>query len=367
MMTFRRQLLRPLTYDWMLIRVFVPVLLMALRFFVLILQLLDLFANLVRDLSLDVPLVSIARVQLLYLPKSVSFALPVALLFAVAFSLGQLYANNELISVFASGVSLYRFVLPLLLLGTVLGVGSVFFEERVVIDTLRRKNELSRDLLNINRSFSNTKVAVSTPDRSVVIYADYYNDAARTVSGVTVLTRHEDGSFDRRIEAPWGEWNGEAWMFPDAVVFLHGEEGFERITGVELRDSGIDIPPGVFQRSEREVSEMTLKQARAFIVSQREAGLPYRTAQTEYYNRFSFALTPIVVVLISSALGGRFRKNIILMSLLLSLSLAVVYYVAGMVTDIMAAGGLISPFMGAWVSAFVFLIGGCALFRFART
>lgn len=363
----KRNLLRPSVFDWMVLRSFIPVFLVALLFFVLILQLVDLFANLVRYLSLEVPLVSIARVQFLYLPKSLSFALPVALLFAVAFTLGQLYSNNELISVFAAGISLYRFVFPLLLLGILLGAGSVVFEEKVVIETLRAKNALSRELLNINRSFSNTRVAVTSPDRRVVIYADYYNDAARTLSGVTVLLRNPDGSFAERIEAPWGEWNGSHWEFSDAVVFEYGVEGFERRGQQRVSNEKVVVHPRVFQRSERDVSEMTLEQARDFVRSQREAGLPFRRALTEYWNRYSFALTPVIVVLISAAVGGRFRKNIILMSLLLSLCLAVAYYVAGMVTDLMAVGGLLSPFAGAWISALVFLFGGGLLFRYART
>lgn len=363
----KRRILHSSVFDWMLIKSFLPVFLAALLFFVLILQLVDLFANLVRYLSLEVPLAAIARVQLLYLPKSLSYALPVALLFAVAFTLGQLYSNNELISVFAAGMSLYRFVLPLLLLGILLGFGSVLFEERVVIETLREKNQLSRELLNINRSFSNTRVAVTSPDRRVVVYADYYNDAARTLSGVTVLLRNPDGSFSKRIEAPWGEWNGASWEFSEAVVFRYGDDGFERQGQQRLADEGVDILPRVFQRSERDVSEMTLQQARDHIRSQREAGLPFRRALTEYWNRYSFALTPVIVVLISAAVGGRFRKNIILMSLLLSLCLAVAYYVAGMVTDLMAVGGLLTPFAGAWTSAVVFLFVGGVLFRHART
>jgi len=351
----------------MVLRSFLPVFLAALLFFILILQLVDLFANLVRYLSLEVPLGEIARVQLLYLPKSLSFALPVALLFSVAFTLGQLYANNELISVFAAGISLYRFVLPLILLAVLLGFGSVVFEEEVVIDTLRAKNQLSRELLNINRSFSNTRVAVTSPDRRVVVYADYYNDAAETLSGVTVLVRSPDGSFSERIEAPFAEWNGSHWEFPDAVVFRYGEEGFDRTSGERVSEEGIAVSPRVFKRSERDVSEMSLDQARDFIRSQREAGLPFRRALTDYWNRYSFAFTPVIVVLISSALGGRFRKNVILMSLLLSLCLAVAYYVAGMVTDLMAVGGILSPFAGAWLPAALFLLCGGVLLRYART
>ena len=107
-----------------LLRTFLPVFLAALVFFILIIQLVDLFANLVRYLNLEVPLASIAQVQLLFLPRALAYALPVALLFATGFTLGSLYSNNELIAVFGAGVPIWRFTAPLIALGLLLSVAS---------------------------------------------------------------------------------------------------------------------------------------------------------------------------------------------------------------------------------------------------
>jgi lipopolysaccharide export system permease protein len=78
-------------------------------------------------------------------------------------------------------------------------------------------------------------------------------------------------------------------------------------------------------------------------------------------------MTPFIVVLISSALGGRFRRNILLMSLLISLVTAVVYYVTGMVSGILAGDGLIPPTIGAWSGVVLFSAIGVILFRTAKT
>ncbi|MFP4378458.1 MAG: LptF/LptG family permease, partial [Spirochaetales bacterium] len=101
----------------MLIRSVLPVLIVALLFFVTILQLVDLFENITRYIDLAVPAADIVRVQVLFLPRSLHFSIPMALLFAVSFALGTLYSNNELIAVFGSGISLQRFVVPVLILG----------------------------------------------------------------------------------------------------------------------------------------------------------------------------------------------------------------------------------------------------------
>ena len=105
---------------------------------------------------------------------------------------------------------------------------------------------------------------------------------------------------------------------------------------------------------------MGAAQARVFVTQLRRAGLPYREALTEYYRKYFVALNPLIVILIATGVGGRFRKNVLLLSLLASLLLSVVYYVGQMITLILAKNALIPPLAGAGFSFLVFLVGGLA-------
>ncbi len=359
----------------MLFRYFVPTFLAALTLFVLVIELVDLFSNLVRYLNLEIPISSIARVQLLYLPRALNYAVPIALLFSTGFTLGTLYSNNELIAVFGAGVPIWRFTAPLVLLGVVFSVATFFFQEYVVIDTFRRKNELSREMLNITRSFSNTNVTARSPSGRIIYSAEYYNDTNQELSRVLVVERDDQGRFTQRIDAAYGRWNGAHWTWHDGTRYyidpaadaeMQGApivaETFSSIAGTRFR-----LRPRSFQRNARDVEEMRFDEAREWVFGLRNAGQPYRQALTDYYSRYSFALTPFIVVFISSALGGRFRRNVLLLSLLVSLVAAVVYYVTGMVAGILAGNGLIPPIAGAWAGVVLFTAVGMVLFRTAKT
>ncbi len=353
------------------LRHFLPIFLLALAFFVMIIQLVDLFGNLVRYLNLEIPLLQILRVQLLFLPRSISYALPIALLFAVAFTLGTFYSNNELIAVFGAGVPLYRFTAPIVALGILLSLGVFFFHEHLVIDTYRRKNELSRELLNITRTFSNTDITVRGPAGQVIYSAEYYNDTTQQLSRVTVVERDGEGVFQRRINASTGRWNGTNWVWENGtdyrVLNNSPREGITAEPFHRIDDDRFGLHPRSFRRVARDIDEMPLEEAREWVSALRNAGQPFRRPLTDYYNRFSFALTPFIVALLSSSMGGRFRKNILLMSLLVSLVVTVVYYVTGMITGLMAGNGLIPPIAGAWTGVVVFTVLGVVLFRTAKT
>ena len=356
--------------DYMVFRNFVPVFLLALSLFTLIIELADLFSNIINYLNQNVTASQIVRVQLLYLPKCLSYALPVSLLFSVSFTLGMFYSNNELVAVFGAGIPLLRFTLPLLLVGVLLSVAGFVFQERVVIKTLQEKVDLSHSLLHIQESASNTDITVLADNGRVVYYSDYYNDATRTLNNVIILFRDENGNLTRRVDADWATWTGKIWELHRVRDFsiLRAEGDVVQTTHDQLTDPALDLSPSTFSRiNNKQVDQMNLGQAVTWIASLKRAGLPFRGALTSYYERFSFATTPFIVTLISAAVGGRFRKNILLMSLLVSLVLSVIYYVTQMLSGLFANIGLIQPLLGAWAAAAMFGLVGIFLFRTSRT
>jgi lipopolysaccharide export system permease protein len=353
----------------MLLQQFLPIFAVALVFFILLLQLIDVFGSIWRYFAHDVSVGQVAWIALLYLPKCVSFALPVSFLFAIAYTLGLLYANNELFAIFGSGVSLYRLVLPFLILGAALSVGGFFFEDEVVIPTFQAKNEMYAEAVKQVTSLSQSNVAVTSPDQRVVYVADYYNDALRRLTGVTVVIRDANMTLMSRIDAQSAEWQDTRWVLDVCRTFTWDPK--TRLltdSTVPRYDSPLlNEPPATFRRLARNIEEMNRSESERYVAMIRKAGLPYREALTDFYRKYSFAFTPLIVALIASSLGSAFKKNILLMSLLSALVISVGFYVAQMVTAILSKNGFIPPLAGAWTPFSLFLVLGFMLFRTART
>ena len=351
-----------------LLRIFVPSLVAALGLFVLILELVDLFTNLWRYLAQEAPLLAVLKIMLLYLPTALSNGLPIALLFASSFTLASLYANNELTVIFGSGVSLARFTAPLFVIALLLCLGSFFFDDSVVLQSLKSKNDLSRHLLNQQSSMSNPDVTVISKDGAIVYRAQFYDDASKNLSGLTVIERDSLGEPRSRTEAATAHWDGSLWVFGRVRRFERTGDGSwtEESYGTWTFDR-FDEKPDAFQSQNKDLSELSAGQLGVYVNFLRRAGLPFAAAQAERHKRYSFAFTPLVVVLLAGAAGGRFRKNVLLASLLTSLIAATMYYVAQMITMLLAKTGAIDPRLGAWAPLVVFVAAGILLFRTART
>ncbi len=342
----------------------------SILFFVLILELLDIFSNLWRYINNGVPLNQILHVALLYFPKCVVFSLPISVLFSIAYTLGNFYANNELIAIFGCGVSLYKFVLPFILMGILLSTLSFYFEEKVVIRTYREKGELTYDLLNRQRNYNNANVTIIDHANNRIYHADYYNDDEQVLSNV-VITENDGSPWPVRLDAAVAEWNGEenCWVFHNAVKFQWDQEKnlYTMTQHKNMVDKSYDQAPDSFRNISRNIEEMEMETAKAWIDSLRKAGLPYRESLTEYYKRFSFTFTPLIVALISISFTGKFRKNVLLMSLLSSMIIAAGYYILQMMLMLFAKMGYIPPLVGAWGALFTFIIISLIMLKNADT
>jgi lipopolysaccharide export system permease protein len=235
----------------------------------------------------------------------------------------------------------------------------------VVIPTLKKKNELSRTLLHEQRPENRSDIVIKAKGGMMVYAVDYFDSSTQILNGISIIEQDENGNFISLIRAPMASWNGEHWEFVNPVIY-EWSDVFLRYRLLE-NTSEYREEPDTFRRNMVNVEELPFRDARLLVQDLKTAGLPFMLALTDYYHRFSFATVSFVVMILSISMGGRFKKNILLMSLLSSLAAAVVFYVIEMITMMMARLGYIPPLAGAWFPVMIFIAAGLLLLRTAKT
>jgi len=347
----------------------IPLFLGALIFFAFVLLLVDLMINLWGYISNGASGKTVLKIMLLYLPKTLWYATPIAILFAVSYSLSDLYASNELVAIFASGISLTRFTFPLLIFAFFLSIGMFIFDDNVVVPTFSQKTIEQDKALNKTKEENNDNIVVIGENGNVIYKAEFYDNESERLFKVLVVIRNKDKTLNSILRADSAKWNKSdlCWNLTGGIQYS--------IKNGELINSNIDLeivkrlvePPATFRKNIVSVEAVNSTDAKIYIEHLQRAGLPFAEALSLYYKKFAFPFIVFIVVFLSIGLSGKSRKNVMLISLASCISASVLFYVTQMVTMLLAKFGAISPFMGAWFPVFLFVAISLVVLKYART
>ena len=347
----------------------VPFFLVSLLFIALILNLVDLFMNISKYLEMDAPARDVVRVMVLYIPKTIWYAAPIAFLFSVTYILSDLYSKNEMEAIFASGVSLFSFVLPVFILAVLLSFGLFFLEDRLVVTTLEQKTTLQKKLLDEQESANNDNIVVISDSARLIYKAKRYRDSTHRLENVFFIFRDEEMVLQAIIHAQSALWNEdkEVWDLQDAVQY-ENDDGFLKLTPLDskYKDQLVENYK-IFRRTTVDVANVNAADAKIYINHLKKAGLPYNEQLSVYYKKFAFPFILFIAAFLAVGVTGKTRKNVLLISLSLSIVAVVLFYVFQMVTMVLAKTGVMTPFMGAWLPDIVFIFISGVLLKFSRT
>ncbi|WP_027727800.1 LptF/LptG family permease [Treponema sp. C6A8] len=353
-----------------LLKKMIPLFIGAVLFFALVLNLVDLFMNLTTYLQNGSSWHDIGVVMLNYIPKTIWYAVPVAILFSSSYTLSNMYANNELEALFASGVSLFKFTAPALILSIILSIALFAFENGVVVQTYEKKMKLQNHLLQKFESDNNNNVIVISENGKIIYNAARYYEETKRLQNLYVIFRDENKNLISVIHSDLAIWDFDAghWRLQNTLEYKRDESGrFSTASFDSTLEEKLTESYEIFRKNIVDVQSVSAKEAKIYIEHLRKAGLPFGQQLSEYYKKFAFPFIVFIVVFLSIGLTGKTKKNVLLISLASCISASVLFYVMHMVTMVFAKHGYITPFAGAWSPVILFTIASIILLKYSRT
>ena len=340
----------------------------------LILMGVDLFANLDTYMNHGVAFPQALSLTSLYFPEAFLLALGPAFLFAVTYHLSMLHANNEIMSIMNSGVSFSKVIRPIIVLAVLLTAFHFGFNEKVAIPSSNRKEVLTEQITNNNSASNNNNIAMSEMQNGYMVYASVYSDKDQTLYDVSLLESTEDGKLIRRTDAYKAVYDNEKglWTFYDVYVYeptkIDDSASDIKIKVLSVQTNEVlKLEPQLFRSGTNEISKMSLDLGKTYL--NRMKGLnqeEYAKLSTEYYKRIFSCLSPLIMMIIACSMNYRFKKNVLFLSLIISICLIVVYYVVQIMTMMMANQGVIAPQLGTLIPFAVMLLVSFLMGAFLR-
>lgn len=360
--------------DRYLLRRFFTALLLAVLAFVALFQLVNLFDRL--DTFLDTH-ASAQSVLLFYgydVFSVVQLVLPMAMLLAALLSLGHLVRSNELLAMRASGRSMTRTMLPLVLVAFVGALASFVMGETVVPwSVIRRDHVMRAQIRHLEPESADVRANVIYQGAQGRLWTIQTLDGRDSTAHLVTIQRVENGRMLWRVDAEEARPLGSGWLLRRGmerrfVKDSHAPGGFssaERATAFGER-AFPDITEHLEELAQvdRQPAQLGALGLRAYIDRARASGGRVQRYLTEFHMRLAWPWANVIVVLIGVALSTRLRKGGVMLSAGLALFISFSYYGAMKTGQAFGYNGALSPVVAAWIANVLF--GGVAAVLMTR-
>ena len=283
----------PMILDDYVMRDFVAYLMIVLTTFLMLLLVFTLFELLGDILRNQISPVVVGEYLLSVSPYFLYNITPLCVLLAVLITFGLMQRSNEIIAIKATGISIYRIILPVLIAASLLAAGLFFFDQFYLPHANKRQDAL-RNLIK-----GKPAQTYLNPDRKWIfgqhssIYYYRFFDSERDQFGNLSVFQFDPATFQltHRVYAERAHWedNLQRWIC---------EQGWERtLRGPAIENyrtfdvstfAAINEPPGYFKKEVKQSSEMNYEELRRYIHDLQQSGFDVVRLKVQLQKKFAF-------------------------------------------------------------------------------
>ncbi len=345
--------------DRYLIKQFVLTIVFGLLAFTLIFVVIDMMENLDDFIDQNVSMDIILNYYLVFSPEIVKLITPIAVLFAALFTAGKAANLSEITAIKASGVSLFRFMIPFLITTLFVCAFSIYFAGYVVPHANTVKVNLERKYLNRGFVFTGSNIFFKdSPSRIInIAYFDNSQNQAHRV-GIQEFDIADPTIMISRVDAAKMTYDttSRSWVAENGVKRFFSAEKESADYFNQLTFTDLNFHPEDLASKQQKPEEMNLDDLKKLIGSQIREGTDPKGTLIEYYSRFSFSMSSIVVVLFGIPLAAAKRKRGgLAVQIGINILVTFIYLVFMKISQAFGKNGAIDPMLTAWFANLLFI------------
>jgi LPS export ABC transporter permease LptG/LPS export ABC transporter permease LptF len=359
----------PTILDDYVLRNFTLYLTMIVAAFLMLLLVFTLFELLGDILRNQVSPLTVGEYLVNVVPYFLYNTTPLSMLLAVLVTFGLLQRSNEITAIKATGTSLYRIIVPVLIASTLVA-GVLFLSDQLYLPYTNKRQDALR-----NRIKGKPAQTYLRPDRkwifgqhSDIYYYQFFDPDRDTFGGVSVF-QFDPHTFQitHRITADralWSETMGR-WVYEQGWerglngAAIENYHKFDAATYPELAEV-----PAYFKKEIKQSSEMSYDELRRYIHDLEQGGFDVVRLRVQLQKKIAYPLITLVMAILAIPFALSAGKRSALAGVATAIGIGVVYWMVSGLFEAMGNLSQLPPAVAAWSPDLLFgFIGGYLILR----
>jgi len=331
-----------------------------LTFVMVLIGNLKRIADLVINKGVDI--FSVIQLLIYLMPYLVTYTLPISVLVAVLLALGRFSSDNEIIAIRSSGVSLFRLLMPLLIIGLILSMGLAVFNDRAAsyAHFAYRKTLKQMGFKNPTAAFEEG-VFINSFQR-YILFIYHVDQKKNRLNNIRIYEPQGEDKPTRTIVAKAGEFIAMPEQNTIKLKLIDGtsdEPDPENPTSfykLNFRTYFMNLDMAQMQDKvvDKKFKEMTIHELKKEAKKLRSEGINPAPLITEIHEKLALAFSCFVFMLLGSSLGIITRRREKSINIGIAVLIIVLYYPLFIGCEALAIEGHLPPALALWLPNIIF-------------
>lgn len=337
--------------------------LFVLAIFVGLFFVVDIFTNLTDILKSKTPFPILISYYLAMIPWIFKWVSPFALLISMLYSLGELNRGNEIVGMRSAGVSIASLALPLILFSFVISSAAFYLQEKVLINSQKKVEEIKRGFIKKNLLESAKERNFKFSSGNMIFFTREFSPREKSLTDVAIFEEDNNGNFVKEIICKTINYDQGKWTASLVKQNSFDKKG-KRIKSENLSKKDIALienPQELLLKKSILLEFTPLKELQREITQLKKIGSQEKLKELiiQYHQKLvePFSHLFLIIGILPFALEIRKRK-VGLTSLGIGFIFGFIYYFISSFSIALGKSSIIIPFLSPWMAPLFFLTIG---------
>lgn len=305
---------------------------MCLSVFLFLFIIVDSFTHLDDFIQRRVQTTIIFKYYLMMIPMIFIQTSPIACLIAMIYTMGKLNYNNELIAMRGGGLSIYKIVLPIFILGIILSLFTFLISEKILPKTQKLSEHIK--IKHIDKKAHSEEIL-----KNLAIYGfqnrqffiNVFNAKTNELEGLTILEQDNRQNVISKMFANKVTWINNSWIADRCLVYKFDE--YNHVLDSQYLENhklSFEETPDDFLRQRQKISHMNSWELLDYInkLSGSGAETAIRYLWIDLYQKITSHFNCLIMIFIGLPCSIAIRRKAVgFSSIGISTLVALLYYV----------------------------------------
>lgn len=302
-----------------------------------------------------------------FIPEILKLITPVGMLLATLFTVGRFNNYSEMTAINSSGISKFRFSIPILLFGFLITIISVYFNGWVVPKSNSEKFNFERKYLSKNLipgSVQNLHIMDS--ENKILSIGNYIESNGTGINAsIQIFDTNNLSKLNYRFDIQTIQWDSirNEWKLINVTkreFYTADSQYYKKYDSIYISDvpeiKRIYLSPAQIIKRQLKPDELLLSDLNEFIISMEDSGQDVSKAKVDYYSKISFPFANLIIILFGISLTATNRKSGAAIQFGISILVTFIYLGFIKISQTFGYSGEMNPVLTAWLANIFFFV-----------